>query len=175
MIAGGLVDLDNGLTGRLQNIIFTALAFAAASLAVQAAMGQGPVFVLLMTALTFFSTLLGAMGLRYRTIAFGAVAVATYTTLAHAPDIAWWLNPLLILCGTLLYSSLTLLAHIVFPHRPVQESMAAAFAELGGYFDAKAAFFDPDEAHWLGDDVRLALAQRNTAVTEAFNRCRSAL
>ena len=24
--------------------------------------------------------------------------------------------------------------------------MAAAFAELGGYFDAKAAFFDPDEA-----------------------------
>ena len=175
VIAGGLVDLDNGLTGRLQNIIFTALAFAAASLAVQAAMGHGPVLVLLMTALTFSFTLLGAMGLRYRTIAFGAVAVATYTTLAHAPDIAWWLNPLLILCGTLLYSSLTLLAHIVFPHRPVQESMAAAFAELGGYFDAKAAFFDPDEAHWLGDDVRLALAQRNTAVTEAFNRCRSAL
>ena len=175
VIAGGLVDLDNGLTGRVQNIVLTALAFSFSSLLVQTMLGTGLPFIVTMTALTFLFTVLGALGLRYRTIAFGALAVATYTTLAYAPQTPWFLNPLLILCGTLLYSSVTLCLHVVFPHRPVQDSMAAAFAELGGYFDAKAAFFDPDEAEWLEDGPRLALARQNTAVINAFNQCRSAL
>jgi len=175
VIAGGLVDLDNGLTGRVQNIVLTALAFSFSSLLVQTMLGTGLPFIVTMTALTFLFTVLGALGLRYRTIAFGALAVATYTTLAYAPQMPWFLNPLLILCGTLLYSSVTLCLHVVFPHRPVQDSMAAAFAELGGYFDAKAAFFDPDEAEWLEDGPRLALARQNTAVINAFNQCRSAL
>ena len=136
VIAGGLVDLDNGLTGRVQNIVLTALAFSFSSLLVQTMLGTGLPFIVTMTALTFLFTVLGALGLRYRTIAFGALAVATYTTLAYAPQTPWFLNPLLILCGTLLYSSVTLCLHVVFPHRPVQDSMAAAFAELGGYFDA---------------------------------------
>ena len=36
IIAGGLVDLDNRLTGRLKNIIFTVCAFSIASLSVHA-------------------------------------------------------------------------------------------------------------------------------------------
>lgn len=85
IIAGGLVDLDNGLTGRLKNIVFTVLAFAAASLSVQLTLGKGILFALVMTGLTFFFTLLGAVGVRYRTIAFGTLAVATYTTLTYTP------------------------------------------------------------------------------------------
>ncbi len=174
IIAGGLVDLDNGLTGRLKNIVFTVTAFAAASLSVQLTLGKGMPFVLVMTALTFFFTLIGAVGVRYRTIAFGTLAVATYTTLTYTPDIPWFINPLLILCGTVLYSSITLAMHIIFPHRPVQESMADAFAALGGYFDAKAAFFDPDEAHMLGQQ-QITLAMKNSGVISAFNVCRNAL
>ena len=174
IIAGGLVDLDNGLTGRLKNIFFTAALFSVSSLSVQLTMGSGLPFIVTMTGLTLALTLLGAVGLRYRTIAFGALAVACYTTLAYTPQTPWLRNPVLILLGTLLYSSITLVLHIVFPHRPVQEKMAAAFAALGSYFDAKAAFFDPDEVQWL-ERRRLDLAMKNSAVTEAFNQCRSAL
>ena len=174
IIAGGLVDLDNGLTGRLKNIVFTVAAFATASISVQLTLGKGMPFVLVMTALTFFFTLIGAVGVRYRTIAFGTLAVATYTTLTYTPEIPWFINPLLILCGTVLYSSITLAMHIIFPHRPVQESMADAFAALGGYFDAKAAFFDPDEADMLGQQ-QIKLAMNNSGVINAFNVCRSAL
>lgn len=174
IIAGGLVDLDNGLTGRLKNIVFTVLAFAAASLSVQLTLGKGILFALVMTGLTFFFTLLGAVGVRYRTIAFGTLAVATYTTLTYTPEIPWFTNPLMILCGTVLYSSVTLAVHVIFPHRPVQEKMAGAFAALGGYFDAKAAFFDPDEADML-DQQQISLAMKNSGVISAFNACRSAL
>lgn len=174
IIAGGLVDLDNGLTGRIQNIVFTAIAFSLATISVQMTLGTGLPFILVMVGLTFSFTWLGAVSLRYRTIAFGALAVATYTALTYTPEIPWLLNPILILLGTLLYSIITLLLHIVFPHRPVQESMAKAFFRLGNYFDAKAAFFDPDEADCL-DDQRLHLAAHNTRVIEAFNECRRAL
>ncbi|RRD39570.1 TIGR01666 family membrane protein [Comamonadaceae bacterium OH3737_COT-264] len=175
IVAGGLVDLDNGLTGRLKNIFYTALAFSLSSLSVQWAMGNGPMLTMVMVGLTFVFTMLGAVGLRYRTIAFGALAVATYTMLTYAPQMAWYTNPALILLGTLLYSSLTLLLHLLLPNRPVQENMANAYAALAAYFDAKAGFFDPDEDQDGLEGHQIDLAMQNRNVIEAFNQCRSAL
>lgn len=174
IIAGGLVDLDNRLTGRLKNIVVTLVLFSVSSLAAQFTHGSGLPFILVMTLLTFVFTLLGAVGLRYRTLAFGALAVATYTTLAYAPGMPWFVNPVLILCGTLLYSMMTLVLHIIFPHRPVQENMASAYTALGGYLDAKAAFFDPDEADCL-ENRQIYLAMKNMEIIGAFNQCRNAL
>lgn len=174
IIAGGLVDLDNRLTGRLKNIVFTLIVFSISSLTVQFTINHSVWFVLAMTALTFVFTLLGAIGLRYRTIAFGTLAVAMYTTLTHDQSLAWYVNPAMILCGTLLYSSLTLLVHMLLPHRPVQENVANAYTDLGKYFDAKAAFFDPDDTDQL-EQNQIRLAMQNTAVINVFNLCRSSL
>lgn len=174
IIAGGLVDLDNRLTGRLKNIIITVILFTVASLLAQITLGTGWPFIIAMTVMTFVFTLLGAVGMRYRTLAFGTLAVATYTSLTYTPQTFWLTNPLMIVFGTSLYSFCTLVFHIVFPHRPVQENMAAAYAALGSYFDAKADFFDPDEAAWLGNR-QIDLAMSNTGVIAAFNQCRAAL
>lgn len=174
IIAGGLVDLDNRLTGRLKNIIVTVALFTLSSLAAQTTLGTGWPFVLVMTLMTFCFTMLGAFGLKYRTFAFGTLAVATYTTLTYTPETYWLTNPFMILCGTVLYSTCILLFQIILPHRPIQESVAAAYDALGGYLEAKADFFDPDEAEWISNR-HLDLAMINTNVITAFNRCRSAL
>lgn len=174
IIAGGLVDLDNGLTGRLKNIGITLLCFAISSLAVQLTIAHPILFTLTITVLAFGFTLMGAAGPRYRTIAFGTVAVSVYTMLAHHDDVPWFLTTAFMLSGTLLYSGLTLFTHLIFPHRPVQENMATAYTALADYLDAKAAFFDPDEADYLEEQqVRLALS--NTQVIHNFNACRSSL
>ncbi|EQD17849.1 integral membrane, YccS/YhfK family protein [Neisseria meningitidis NM1476] len=174
IIAGGLVDLDNRLTGRLKNIITTVALFTLSSLTAQSTLGTGLPFILAMTLMTFGFTILGAVGLKYRTFAFGALAVATYTTLTYTPETYWLTNPFMILCGTVLYSTAILLFQIVLPHRPVQESVANAYDALGGYLEAKADFFDPDEAAWIGNR-HIDLAMSNTGVITAFNQCRSAL
>ncbi|EGC52013.1 integral membrane protein, YccS/YhfK family [Neisseria meningitidis N1568] len=174
IIAGGLVDLDNRLTGRLKNIIATVALFTLSSLTAQSTLGTGLPFILAMTLMTFGFTILGAVGLKYRTFAFGALAVATYTTLTYTPETYWLTNPFMILCGTVLYSTAILLFQIVLPHRPVQESVANAYDALGGYLEAKADFFDPDEAAWIGNR-HIDLAMSNTGVITAFNQCRSAL
>ncbi|MDO4641452.1 MAG: YccS family putative transporter [Neisseria sp.] len=174
VIAGGLVDLDNRLTGRIKNIFFTMLAFAVSTLATQLTIGMPVIFVFAMTLLAFFFTFIGAAGVRYRTIAFGTLAVSVYTTLTYDPAQPLYVNSLMILCGTLLYSGITLLCHMIFPHRPVQENMAAAYAALADYLDAKADFFDPDKA-WQIEQKQIRLAMSNSQVILAFNQCRSAL
>ena len=73
IIAGGLVDLDNRLTGRLKNLFFTLLAFSISSISVQLTYGQPVLFTATMTLMAFLFTVLGTVGLRYRTIAFGTL------------------------------------------------------------------------------------------------------
>ena len=174
VIAGGLVDLDNRLTGRIQNLLSTIAAFSVSSLTVQFTFGQPLLFLPAMTLLTFVFTLSGAISLRYRTVSFGTLVVALYTILTINHSMVWYANTLLILCGTLLYSGNTLLLHLILPHRPVQDSMAAAYTELAGYLDIKAQFFDPDDTDQL-EQRQIALAMQNGKVIAAFNQVRSAL
>ncbi|MBH5328155.1 TIGR01666 family membrane protein [Eikenella sp. S3360] len=174
IIAGALVDLDNRLTGRIKNVLLTIAAFSVSSLAVQLTFGRPLLFLAAMTALTFVFTLSGAVSLRYRTISFGTLVVALYTILTIRHSIGWYANTLLILCGTLLYSGNTLLLHLILPHRPVQDSMAAAYSELAAYLDIKAQFFDPDDTENL-EQRQIELAMQNGKVTAAFNQVRSAL
>lgn len=176
IIAGGLVDLDNRLTGRLKNVFYTLIAFAISSFVVQLNIGNPVSYVALMTGLTFIFTMIGAVGQRYSTIAFGTLVVALYTTLAYNPDNpdTGFLNPILILSGTLLYSLVTLIVYLFFPNRPVQESVAKAFCALGEFLEAKSAFFDPDEIEEL-EQKQLNFAMKNANVVTAFNAARTAL
>ena len=96
-----------------------------------------------MTIITFLFTMVGAVGERYRTIAFGTLVVAIYTTLTYIPDnsASWFINPVMILLGTLLYSVVTIIVYLFFPNRPVQESVAKAFLCLRQLFRAKIRIF----------------------------------
>ena len=174
IIAGGLVDMDDRLTGRLRNIFFTLIHFSLASVAVQLTYGQPWLFSCLMVVAAFTVTLAGAIDVRYRTIAFGTLLVMLYTVLTHMPHIPLYLNPLMLVCGTVLYSVCTISLHLMFPHRPAQESLADAYHKLADYMRVKAQFFDPDEADFL-DAKEIRLAMNNAAVINVFNQCRSAL
>ncbi|MCG7656780.1 YccS family putative transporter [Wielerella bovis] len=174
IIAGGLVDLDNGLTGKFKNILYAIVAFSVVSLAVQLTYPYPILLILTLTATAFIFTMLGAAGVRFRTVSFGVLAVAIYTILTHDPKMTWYLNSLSLVVGTSLYSGCTLLTHLFFPHRPVQENMANAYDALSDCLDAKADFFDPDEVEQL-EQQQIKLAMSNSQVITAFNQCREAL
>ena len=149
IIAGVLVDLDDGFAGRLRNLFFTLVYFSLAAALVQWTYGHPLAFSLLMVCAAFSLTMLGAVDMRYRTIAFGTLLVMLYTILTYAPHLPWYTNPLMLICGTCLFSLCTLVLHVLFPDRPVQDSLASAYATLAEYMLIKAQFFDPDEAEFL--------------------------
>lgn len=174
IISAGLVDLDNRLTGRIKNIFYTLIAFSISSLTTQFFLDQGMLFILAMTAMTFVFTMVGALGQRYSTMAFGTLTVSLYTTLTYLPETPWFYNPFMILTGALLYSMITLVVHSFFPNRPVQSRVSHAFMILADYLEAKAAFFDPDDVERLAQK-QINLAMTSSKLVIAFNECRQAL
>lgn len=174
IIAAGLSDLDNRLTGRLTNLFFTLIAFSISSLSAQLALTHGWLFIPLITMITFIVIMLGAIGQRYSTIAFGTLLVAVYTTLSYTPDVAWYANTLLILLGTLIYGIVAVIVYLLFPNRAVQENMAQYYESLGKYLQIKSDFFDPDDSDNL-PQKQLALAKVNAEVMAALDKARVSL
>ncbi|MDF7675548.1 YccS family putative transporter [Neisseriaceae bacterium ESL0693] len=174
IIAGGLVEMDDRLMGRLRNLFFTLVHFSLAASLVQITYGHPWAFSVLMVAAAFSVTLMGAIDVRYRTIAFGTLLVMLYTVLTYVPHASWYINPMMLICGTVLYSCCTMMVHILAPNRPVQDNLVAAFSQLADYMRLKAQLFDPDEVDAI-HQREMTLAMSNTAVIDVFNRCRSAL
>lgn len=174
IIAAGLSDLDNRLTGRLTNLFFTLIAFAISSLSAELALTHGWLFVPLITLITFIVIMLGAIGQRYSTIAFGTLLVAVYTTLSHTPNTLWYTNTLLILLGTLIYGIIAVIIYLLFPNRTVQENMAQFYDALSHYLQIKSDFFDPDDSDSL-PAKKLALAKANIDVMASLDKTRVSL
>lgn len=174
IIAAGLSDLDNRLTGRLTNLFFTLIAFAISSLSSQLALTHGWLFIPLITFITFVVIMLGAIGQRYSTIAFGTLLVAVYTTLSYTPNVVWYANTLLILLGTLIYGVVAVIVYLLFPNRAVQENMAQYYSALAKYLQIKSDFFDPDDTDNL-PEKQLALAKANADVMSSLDKARVSL
>ncbi len=87
--------------------------------------------------------MIGAVGERYRTIAFGTLGGSYLyrpSLIYRDNSASWFINPVMILLGTLLYSIVTIIVYLFFQIVLVQESVAKAFCALGNYLDAKSEF-----------------------------------
>ncbi|MGR3808847.1 YccS family putative transporter [Pasteurella testudinis] len=174
IIAAGLVDLDHSLSGKIKNIVITVAAFTTSAFGAQISLDNPLYFALMMTLFTFVFTMMGALGQRYSTIAFGTLIVALYTSLTYLPQTQWYINPVMIVCGTLLYSVSSVLTYLFFPRYKVDENLANAYLALADYLDGKSKFFDPDEAESV-EQLQLELSYLNSRVINAFNLCRQSL
>ena len=108
VVAAALTDLDDRLAGRLSNLAITLVCFFIASASVELLFPWPPLFALGLTVSTIGFILLGGLGQRYATIAFGALLIAIYTMLGVTLYDHWYLQPLFLLAGAVWYNLLTL-------------------------------------------------------------------
>jgi len=144
VVAAALTDLDDRLTGRLRNLAITLVCFFIASASVELLFPWPPLFALGLTVSTIGFILLGGLGQRYATIAFGALLIAIYTMLGVTLYDHWYLQPLFLLAGAVWYNLLTLPGHLIFPIRPLQDNLARSYEQLARYLELKSRLFDPD-------------------------------
>lgn len=168
VVAAALADLDDRWTGRLRNLLITLLCFCIASVSVELLFPYPGWFMVGLAFSTWGFILLGALGQRYATIAFGALLIAVYTMLGVGLFSQWYLQPVLLLLGALWYNLLTLIGHFMFPVRPVQEQLAGSFSQLARYLEAKANLFDPD-ADKQDDAALIETAMANGLLVAQLN------
>lgn len=174
MVAAALTDLDDRLTGRLKNLAITLLCFFIASVSIELLFPHPVLFFFGLALSTCGFILLGALGQRYATIAFGALLIAIYTMLGVPIFDTWYQQPALLLIGAIWYNLLTLIGHILFPVRPLQDTITQCYQQLAAYLDAKANLFDPD----LEDDYQQSvydLALVNSTLVSTMNQAKIAL
>ncbi len=126
MVAAALTDLDDRLAGRLRNLIITLFCFFYRLGLSRIAVSPGPrLFAIGLTLSTSGFILLGGLGQRYATIAFGALLIAIYTMLGTSLYEHWYQQPMYLLAGAVWYNVLTLIGHLLFPVRPLQDNPGA--------------------------------------------------
>ncbi|MGG5215355.1 MULTISPECIES: YccS family putative transporter [Rahnella] len=173
VVAAALADLDDRLAGRLRNLLITLVCFFIASASIELLFPYPWLFAPGLMLSTCGFILLGALGQRYATIAFGALLIAIYTMLGTSMYHIWYQQPLLLLAGAIWYNLLTLAGHIIFPIRPLQDQISRCFTQLAAYLEAKATLFDPDQEDNNQQLVELAMA--NGQLVSTLNQTKNTL
>ncbi|MFG6656966.1 YccS family putative transporter [Scandinavium sp. M-37] len=174
VVAAALADLDDRLAGRLRNLLITLVCFFIASASVELLFPWPWAFALGLTLSTSGFILLGGLGQRYATIAFGALLIAIYTMLGVSLYEHWYQQPLLLLAGAIWYNLLTLTGHLIFPIRPLQDNLARSYEQLAHYLELKSRLFDPDiENETQAPLVELAMA--NGQLVATLNQTKASL
>lgn len=174
VVAAALADLDDRLTGRLRNLLITLISFFIASASVELLFPWPVLFGIGLMVSTSGFILLGGLGQRYATIAFGALLIAIYTMLGISLYEHWYQQPILLLAGAIWYNLLTLAGHLIFPIRPLQDNLARCYESLARYLEVKAMLFDPD----IEDESQapmLELAMANSQLVTTLNQTKSSL
>ncbi|WP_312688666.1 YccS family putative transporter [Kosakonia sp.] len=169
VVAAALADLDDRLTGRLRNLLITLLCFFIASASVELLYPWPWLFAIGLVSSTIGFILLGGLGQRYATIAFGALLIAIYTMLGISLFEQWYQQPLLLLAGAIWFNVLTLVGHLVFPVRALQDNLSRCYEGLAHYLELKARLFDPDiedESQAPFYDLALANGQLVTTLNQ---------
>lgn len=174
VVAAALTDIDDRLVGRLRNMGITLACFCLATVSVELLFPRPWLFFFGLAISSWLYILLGALGQRYATIAFGALLMAIYTMLGIHLFSLWYLQPVLLLSGALWYYLLTMLMHLLFPVQPVQEQLAQTYHQLAGYLDAKASLFDPD-SETTDDPSLIQAALVNSQLVSQFNLTKTAI
>lgn len=173
VVAAALTDLDDRLSGRLFNLLITLVCFLLASVSIELLYPYPWLFIIGLALSTWSFILLGSLGQRYATIAFGALLIAIYTMLGVSLYSSWYQQPFLLLLGALWYNLLTLLGHVIFPIRPLQDSLARCYQQLAHYLEIKSSLFDPD----IEDNDRplIDVAMANGQLVETLNQAKASL
>ncbi len=177
-IACAIAETDDNWRGRLRALLVTLLCFTVAAFAVEALFPYPWLFGIGLAVSAFGLTMLGAVGERYRAIAYGTLILAIYTTIgmdqhARGAD-AFWREPLLLLGGAAWYGVLSVIWHALFTHQPVQQNLARLYDVLGDYLRLKASLFEPVRDNDIAAK-QMALAQKNGQVVKALNTAKESI
>ncbi|MBE3786160.1 TIGR01666 family membrane protein [Vibrio parahaemolyticus] len=174
VIAAALAESDDSFMGRIKALILTFICFAVAAFSIEILFHAPWLFATGLFISTFGFIMLGAIGPKYASIAFGSLLIAIYTMLGAHESTNIWFQPLLLLTGAAWYYFMSMIWQMFWPLQPVQLSLANVFLALANYLDAKAKLFHP-VTNLAPQPMRIEAARLNAATVTALNACKATL
>ncbi|CAK4075775.1 YccS family putative transporter [Vibrio sp. 16] len=174
IIAAALAESDDKFTGRIKSITLTLICFAIAAFSIELLFNTPVFFAIGLFTSTFGFIMLGAIGPRYASIAFGSLLIAIYAMLGAHESTNLWFQPLMLLSGAAWYFFMSMIWSAFWPMQPVQQSLATVFLQLANYLDSKSQLFHPVN-DLTPQPHRIEEARLNAATVNALNTCKMTL
>ena len=175
VVAAGISDIDDRFSVRIMNLIYTYIGFFITAASVQLLFPYPAVFAIGLIVSCIGWILLGSLGRRYATIAYGCLVVSVYSMLGVHLFEQWYLQPALLVAGAAWYGLLSTISFLLFPIRKLQDQLSASYHALGSFLFAKSNLFDVDMTPSSYQQSMIDLALENGKLISIFNDMRMAL
>lgn len=175
VVAAAISDIDDRFSVRLMNLIYTYIGFFITAASVQLLFPYPIAFAVGLIASCIGWILLGSLGRRYATIAYGCLVISVYTMLGVHLFEEWYQQPALLVVGAAWYGLLSTISFLLFPVRQLQDQLAASYNALGGFLYAKSNLFDVDMTPSSYQQSMIDLSMENSKLIGLFNNLRVAL
>lgn len=175
VVAAGISDIDDRFSVRIMNLIYTYIGFFITAASVQLLFPYPFAFAFGLIASCIGWILLGSLGRRYATIAYGCLVVSVYTMLGVHLFEDWYLQPALLVIGAAWYGLISTISFLLFPVRQLQDQLSASYNALGSFLYAKSNLFDVDMTASSYQQSMIDLALENGKLITLFNNLRIAL
>ena len=175
VVAAGISDIDDRFSVRIMNLIYTYIGFFITAASVQLLFPYPAVFAIGLIVSCIGWILLGSLGRRYATIAYGCLVVSVYSMLGVHLFEQWYLQPALLVAGAAWYGLLSTISFLLFPVRKLQDQLSASYHALGSFLFAKSNLFDVDMTPSSYQQSMIDLALENGKLIAIFNDMRMAL
>ncbi|WP_117234127.1 YccS family putative transporter [Vibrio maerlii] len=174
VIAAALAESDDSFFGRLKALLLTFICFAIAAFSIELLFKTPILFAIGLFVSTFGFIMLGSIGPRYASIAFGSLLIAIYAMLGAHESTNIWFQPLLLLAGAAWYYLLSMIWQIIWPMQPVQQSLSNVFITLADYLELKSDLFHP-KSNLDPQPFRILEAKLNANTVSSLNGCKATL
>ena len=175
VVAAGISDIDDRFSVRIMYLIYTYIGFFITAASVQLLFPYPAAFAIGLIVSCIGWILLGSLGRRYATIAYGCLVVSVYSMLGVHLFEQWYLQPALLVAGAAWYGLLSTISFLLFPVRKLQDQLSASYHALGSFLFAKSNLFDVDMTPSSYQQSMIDLALENGKLISIFNDMRMAL
>ncbi|KXO86183.1 hypothetical protein AYK86_02765 [Acinetobacter venetianus] len=175
VVAAGISDIDDRFSVRIMNLIYTYIGFFITAASVQLLFPYPFAFAIGLIASCLGWILLGSLGRRYATIAYGCLVVSVYTMLGVHLFEDWYLQPALLVIGAAWYGLISTISFLLFPVRQLQDQLSSSYNALGSFLFTKSNLFDVDMTPASYQQSMIDLALENGKLISLFNNLRVAL
>ena len=175
VVAAGISDIDDRFSARIQNQLFTYLGFFITATSIQLLFPHPILFACGLIISCICLILLGSLGRRYATIAYGCLVVSVYSMLGVHLFEDWYIQPSLLVIGAAWYGLISTISFLLFPVREVQDKLSLCYSSLGDFLFAKSNLFDVDMTPGSYQQSMTDLSLENGKLVGIFNQMKTAL
>ena len=175
VVAAAISDIDDRFSVRIMNLIYTYLGFFITAVSVEILFPYPIAFAIGLIASCIGWILLGSLGRRYASIAYGCLVVSVYSMLGVDLFHHWYEQPALLVAGAAWYGLIATISFLLFPVRQLQDQLSASYRALGSFLFAKSNLFDVDMTPSSYQQSMIDLSLENSKLIGLFNNLRVAL